>query len=286
MALAVAPPAAARPQPQWPGSHHTGAAASAPRPAAVGCETTGRPQLLLAAVAAAGLLGSGRPRRQAAGPHAGARRTSRCGRWALPMAGGQGLSDSYVPVAVAQSDGTVMEIDIRLTDTVKVLKAMLALELDITEDRQELSFEGALIEEGVMLGQLGIKEGSRLELEVEEEEVDESAPAGKDCMRVTVVCDATPGKAKRLGLDVTAEETANELKIRAYEEFAKTTEAFQEGTCKDYGLFILKSPPVDAKGQLRYLRQDERLGDKKSMEENGIKGGEDIVFASLFWLGE
>mmetsp|Transcript_93489 Transcript_93489/g.227126 ORF Transcript_93489/g.227126 Transcript_93489/m.227126 type:complete len:149 (+) Transcript_93489:3-449(+) len=142
--------------------------------------------------------------------------------------------------------------------------------------------------EGIMLGQMGIKEGSKLQLavrELNEEEAEALAlKEGQVGVRVFIKCDAgAGGREKRIPLDVMPSDLAGDVKKRAFQELAKIMEAYVGADARDFGLYILQSPPTDAKGQLRYLKREERLREKMTVKENGIKGGEDILFASLFW---
>ena len=54
---------------------------------------------------------------------------------------------------------------------------------------------------------------------------------------------------------------------------------------KEYGLFLLDGTPVaDSRGNLRWLKKSERLKETKTVAENGLEGGEELVFANLMWL--
>jgi hypothetical protein len=54
---------------------------------------------------------------------------------------------------------------------------------------------------------------------------------------------------------------------------------------KEYGLFLLDGTPVaDSRGNLRWLKKSERLKETQTVAENGLEGGEELVFANLMWL--
>lgn len=236
--------------------------------------------LLLAAGAASGVL---------AGLREG--RSGRRSQRALIARRAGEFSDNYVPVFVRQGEGEEdLEIDVRLSDSVKVLKAMVAVELDIPEKAQELSFNGEKITEDVPLGKLGMVEGSIVQLEVLEIQETEIDELEKDALsfKIFITCDAaSPGKIRQVPMSVLPTDTIMDLKVKAFYEMRKFTESFNYANPEpeeEYGLFIPTGEPTkDARGNLRELERDEYLKDRMTIKELGIRPGQQILFADMMW---
>jgi len=199
---------------------------------------------------------------------------------------------SYMPLLVKQENGDDVQIEVRGIDTVNVVKAMLQMQLGIAEDKQELTFADMPLEDNFAVMDYGIQEGSTLilnvaqEAEVEEEE-EEEIPVeidGEPCIRVFVKCEVTVTKTLTIPMDVKLSETVKELKARAYAEFVAEASYMARNSARDYGLFILKhGPTMLERGNLRMLEKDERVADKLTIEESGLKGGEELFCAFLMY---
>mmetsp|Transcript_16394 Transcript_16394/g.42341 ORF Transcript_16394/g.42341 Transcript_16394/m.42341 type:complete len:302 (-) Transcript_16394:49-954(-) len=216
----------------------------------------------------------------------GSHRVYNCVRHAGPAAG----AAKYINLVITSEDGGKMQVELKDQDTVKVLKAMINMDLGVPEELQDLTFSGTLLDEDTKIADCGLKEGSAVLLKVREneDEVQDDAPAvttidGEVCCRITVKCEMGVGKAKRISLDVPMTDSILEVKQKAYDEFILANESIRDLPINDYGLFLLKSDQADENGQLRWLRRDERMKEKKTVDENGLLGGEELVFASLFW---
>lgn len=241
----------------------------------------------MAAVASAFVAGLAR--RQAARPArpSGRQQAARCicraGASAPPLA-------KYVNLIITSDNGGKLQVEIKETDTVRVLKAMINMNLGLPEEQQDLSFGGKALAESEVISECGLKEGSTVLLKVQEEEkadAEDDAPVvstidGEVCCRISVKCEMGVGKARIIKLDVPLTDTITDAKKKAYEEFIVGNESIRDLPMSEYGLFLLKGEQME-NGQLRWLRRDERMKEKKTVEENGLKGGEELIFASLFW---
>jgi len=194
---------------------------------------------------------------------------------------------NYVPILVDIENDKAYQIEVRPMDSARIVKAVLNLELGLSEQLMELSFDGEKLDDDTVLTDIELKEGSKLQLKVlEADEVDEELldPSEASGLRIVIKVDG-PGKATKLTLDVDPQENVGELKLEAYDQLKDKSPFLDDVAARHYGLFILDgTPTADSRGNLRYLKKSERLNEKQTVEENGIKGGEEIVFASLAWL--
>lgn len=190
-------------------------------------------------------------------------------------------------ILVEKPDGVKAQVEVKGSDKVKVIKAMLQMELGVAEELQDLSYADMPLEDDYTVADCGILQGSTLRLQVREEAIElrpeQGAIEGDVCVRIFVKCDISVSKSKVIALDVPKSDTMKDVKEKAYEAFTAIQENFKELKPRGYGLFLVKGPTVGDRGQLRYLRRDERIDEKKTLEENGLSGGEELIFANLFW---
>jgi len=203
-----------------------------------------------------------------------------------PDAGGE----NYVPILVERADGSKLQVEVRPSDEVKVLKAMIALKTGVSEAFQELAASGVKMEDFCLMSEYNIDEGAvytLTELQEDEQEVvlRSESVEGEVLTRVYVTCDAGFGKKqKKVAMDVSGTETIKDIKVKAYNEIAASVEPLRRKQPKYFGLFIPQSPVQTEKGNLRYLsRREERLPETNTVEEAGLKGDEEILLVDLFW---
>merc|ERR1719401_247090 len=78
---------------------------------------------------------------------------------------GKTASQAYVELLVERANEPRLQLDVRLTDSVNVLKAMLQIRTAIAEEQQELIFDGVTLDDdAARLEDCGLKEGSVLSL--------------------------------------------------------------------------------------------------------------------------
>eukprot|EP00438_Fugacium_kawagutii_P019083 Skav234711 [mRNA] locus=scaffold634:48706:49518:+ [translate_table: standard] len=193
---------------------------------------------------------------------------------------------SYVPILLEMEEGKAYQIEARPKDSVKTLKAVLNLELGLAEQAIELSSDGKVLTDEMELTEVDLKEGSKLQMKVLEVEEDAlSSGTGDDStIRIFVKVDSS-GKTTKLTLNLDPEEGMEDVKLEAYEQFRDKVPFLCDSPVTEYGLFLLDGTPVeDSRGNLRWLKKDEYLKEDKTVAENGLEGGEEIVFANLMWL--
>lgn len=194
---------------------------------------------------------------------------------------------SYVPILVEIEGDKAYQIEVRPSDTAKIVKAVLNLELGISEYLMEVSYDGKPLDDDLVLTEIDLKEGSKIQVKVlEADEVEEPEPNPEDAtgLRIFIKVDG-PGKATKLTLDVDPQENVGDLKLEAYEQFREKVPFLCDLAARQYGLFLLDgTPTADSRGNLRYLKKSERLNEKQTIEENGLEGGEELVFGSLAWM--
>jgi len=199
--------------------------------------------------------------------------------------------ENYVPILIERADGSKIQVEVRPSDTVKVLKAMIAVKIGVAEAFQELAASGMKMEDVCLMSEYEMEEGSVYTLtELKEEEKEEvlrspDAKEGEVVTRIYVTCDATFGKKiKKVAMDVIATDTIKDIKVRAYNELAISTESLKKKEPRYFGLFIPQSPVTTETGNLRYLsRAEERLPETSTTEEVGLKGDEEMLLVDLFW---
>jgi len=198
--------------------------------------------------------------------------------------------ENYVPILVERADGSKIQVEVRPSDTVKVLKAMIAIKIGVSEAFQELTASGMKMEDVCLMSEYNIEEGSLYtltELKEDEQEVvlSPEAKEGEEFTRIYVTCDAAFGKkTKKLAMDVSPTDTIKDIKVRAYNELAISIESLRKKQPRYFGLFIPKSPVQTENGNLRYLsRSEERLAETSTTEEVGLKGDEEMLLVDLFW---
>lgn len=194
--------------------------------------------------------------------------------------------NSYVPILLEMDEGKAYQIEARPKDTVKTLKAVLNLELGFAEQAIQLSFDGKVLSDEMELTEVDLKEGSKLQMEVVEvtEEAVSSSSGEGDGIRIFIKVDSA-GKTTKLTLNLDPEEGIEDVKLEAYEQFRDKVPFLCDSPPKEYGLFLLDGTPVaDSRGNLRWLKKSERLKETKTVAENGLEGGEELVFANLMWL--
>lgn len=205
---------------------------------------------------------------------------------------GDAPASGYVIVVVEKPDGESMQVEARPADQVRVLKAMIQLETGIDEDKQELCIAAesgdTRLDDDALLADSGIEEGTKLILKVaeakdEEEEEEEVIPEGS--VRIYVKCDVAPGKVKRIPLYVMPTDLVQDVKLRAYDELRKENPALGDLPVRHYGLFQLQGEVMDEIGNLRWLKRDERWGDKLPISDFSPEGDEELILANLFWQG-
>jgi len=215
-------------------------------------------------------------------------KSRRCRSGATRCAVGTGVgSDDYVLLVVVKPDGVKVQVEVGKRDQIRVLKAVLNTKLDVADDQQELTLpDGTKLLDDVRLDEVGLTNGSFLNLALIEQEDEVEAPVvivdGEACLRLYVVCDVAGRRSMRIPIDAPGSDAVGDLKAKAHELICAKTDAIAR-TLEDYGLFIPNGPTMDDTGKLRYLRREERLKETKTLVENGLKGGEEIVFASLFF---
>jgi len=192
-----------------------------------------------------------------------------------------------VPILVEIEGDKAYQIEVRPSDTAKIVKAVLNLELGISEYLMEVSYDGKPLDDDLVLTEIDLKEGSKIQVKVlEADEVEEPEPNPEDAtgLRIFIKVDG-PGKATKLTLDVDPQENVGDLKLEAYEQFREKVPFLCDLAARQYGLFLLDgTPTADSRGNLRYLKKSERLNEKQTIEENGLEGGEELVFGSLAWM--
>jgi len=205
------------------------------------------------------------------------------------MATTQPEGENYVPILVKRADGSKIQVEVRPSDTVKVLKAMIAIKIGVSESFQELTASGVKMEDVCLMSEYDIEEGSQYTLtelaEDEEEVVLSTAKDGEVVKRIYISCDANFGKKiKKVTMDVSATDTIKDIKVRAYNELATQIHSLRKKEPRFFGLFIPKSPVQLENGNLRYLsRSEERLPESSTTEEAGLKGDEEMLMVDLFW---
>lgn len=199
--------------------------------------------------------------------------------------------ENYVPILIERADSSKVQVEVRPSDTVKVLKAMIALKIGVSEGLLELAVSGMKMEDVCLMSEYNIEEGSVYTLtELKEEEREEviRSPAAKEgevVTRIYVTCDASFGKkTKKVAMDVIATDTIKDIKVRAYNELAVNVDSLRKKQPRYFGLFIPQSPVTTETGNLRYLsRSEERLPETSTTEEVGLKGDEEMLLVDLFW---
>ncbi|OLQ09818.1 hypothetical protein AK812_SmicGene6559 [Symbiodinium microadriaticum] len=129
----------------------------------------------------------------------------------------------------------------------------------------EVSYDGTQLDDDLVLTEIDLKEGSKIQVKVlEADEVDEPEP--------------NPEAPQ-------TQENVGDLKLEAYEQFREKVPFLCDLAARQYGLFLLDgTPTTDSRGNLRYLKKSERLNEKQTVEENGLEGGEELIFGSLAWM--
>ena len=193
--------------------------------------------------------------------------------------------NSYVPILLEMEEGKAYQIEARPKDTVKTLKAVLNLELGVAEQAIQLSFDGDVLSDEMALTEVDLKEGSKLQMKVVEVEEDATESSGDtDGIRIVIKVDSA-GKTTKVTLNLDPEEGIEDVKLEAYEQFRDKVPFLCDAPVSGYGLFLLDGTPVaDSRGNLRWLKKSERLKESKTVAENGLEGGEELVFANLMWL--
>ncbi len=193
--------------------------------------------------------------------------------------------NSYVPILLEMEEGKAYQIEARPKDTVKTLKAVLNLELGVAEQAIQLSFDGDVLSDEMALTEVDLKEGSKLQMKVVEVEEDATESSGDtDGIRIVIKVDSA-GKTTKVTLNLDPEEGIEDVKLEAYEQFRDKVPFLCDSPVSGYGLFLLDGTPVaDSRGNLRWLKKSERLKESKTVAENGLEGGEELVFANLMWL--
>lgn len=193
---------------------------------------------------------------------------------------------SYVAILLEMEEGKAYQIEARPKDSVKTLKAVLNLELGLAEQAIELSSDGKVLTDEMELTEVDLKEGSKLQMKVLEVEDDalSSGTGDGNTIRIFIKVDSS-GKTTKLTLNLDPEEGMEDVKLEAYEQFRDKVPFLCDSPVTEYGLFLLDGTPVeDSRGNLRWLKKDEHLKEDKTVAENGLEGGEEIVFANLMWL--
>eukprot|EP00933_Yihiella_yeosuensis_P035520 TRINITY_DN29081_c0_g1_i1.p1 TRINITY_DN29081_c0_g1~~TRINITY_DN29081_c0_g1_i1.p1 ORF type:complete len:152 (+),score=40.97 TRINITY_DN29081_c0_g1_i1:3-458(+) len=141
-----------------------------------------------------------------------------------------------------------------------------------------------VLDDDEVLDSYGLKEGSVLQLKIDEEKMEELEAQQKEEEGIVIKVEFdVPGQVKVLKLKVEEDETLESIKHRCYEGFTEMY-AYTSGVSEDgYGLFILKSPQWDEYGDMLQLRRNERLFEDKTVKELELDGSRDIIMASLFW---
>lgn len=193
--------------------------------------------------------------------------------------------NSYVPILLEMEEGKAYQIEARPKDTVKTLKAVLNLELGVAEQAIQLSFDGDVLSDEMELTEVDLKEGSKLQMKVVEVEEDATESSGDtEGIRIVIKVDSA-GKTTKVTLNLDPEEGIEDVKLEAYEQFRDKVPFLCDSPVSGYGLFLLDGTPVaDSRGNLRWLKKSERLKESKTVAENGLEGGEELVFANLMWL--
>jgi len=219
------------------------------------------------------------------------RRATACTR--VSRAAAKKEADEYFPVNILQGDNK-MSFEIRGKDKVGVLKNMFQMTNAVPVEKQELSFAGMVLDDDTTVMECGIEEGSTLTLTFEEEPEDEAgkeAPRpetidGEPCIRVYVSCDVSVNKEMRVPVDAKLSQTVREAKLAAFKEFVAEQRSMGAGTNRlnDFGLFDIKHGPVrQPDGNFRQLKRDERVRDKLTVEESGLKDGQELAFIILVY---
>jgi len=219
----------------------------------------------------------------------GAGRTLGRKHWRMTAAATSELSpeeSSYLALLVNTPEGKTLQIEILPSDTIKALKAMVQVESRVADNMQELTFEGKVLEDSDIISEAGLESASRIDLTVKEADSTdiEDTPVPEGCIRITVR--PGPGEDDGTGctLDVPLTNTGKELRDMIYKELGKSVDHIQKIGVDEYGVFLLESLDIDADGQVRHLTRDERIKELKTVEENGLEGGERLVFANLFFF--
>merc|ERR1740138_210535 len=187
-------------------------------------------------------------------------------------------AEEYLLLTVIAEDGTRIPVEARPMDTVKVVKAMVELEIGVGKEDQQLLLGDRRLPENATLSEMGIEKDLELKLviikvaDVVDAEEDEVA---EDCVRVVVKCQTTSGKYKDVKLDLLRTDATEVAKDRALEKLKTWDENLEGLAGKDFGLFIpqeavgyIERP--DNKQSLRPMKKKERLKDSATLEENGV----------------
>ncbi|CAK0878279.1 unnamed protein product, partial [Prorocentrum cordatum] len=165
----------------------------------------------------------------------------------------------------------------RPMDTVKVVKAMVELEIGVSKEDQKLLLGERQLPEDATLSEVGIDKDLELKLVVIKaaDIVESEAEVPEDCVRVVVKCQITTGKFKEIKLDLLRTEATEVAKERALEKLKTWDENLEGLTGKDFGLFIPQEQMGyrdvgNGKQGLRPMTRKERLKDSATLEENGI----------------
>eukprot|EP00401_Gymnodinium_catenatum_P079807 CAMPEP_0117546522 /NCGR_PEP_ID=MMETSP0784-20121206/46649_1 /TAXON_ID=39447 /ORGANISM="" /LENGTH=329 /DNA_ID=CAMNT_0005343393 /DNA_START=33 /DNA_END=1022 /DNA_ORIENTATION=+ len=228
----------------------------------------------------------------ASGVLARSRRAGRSRRRSQPM----GVSipsqqvENYMVILIEKPDGQRFQVEAKPSDSIRTVKVMIQVEIGVAEDQQELALEGCQLSDTMKVSECGINEGTCLNLTITEglsaESSDEDAaaetPVAEGELRVYVSCTNGSSKKQRIMLDIPKEEKGEALKIMAYKHFCDSLEHIKNLSKDDYGLFLVKGEWEGPKGPIRVLTRDERVKERLPVE-NGLSGGEELVFASLIY---
>lgn len=208
--------------------------------------------------------------------------------------------EMYIAVFVeVPNDPKPMQVEVRRLDQVKVLKLVLSMETGISEEDQMLYSNGKLMPDEALLREFDVEEGCLITMKsaipveaktAEEVAAEEEVPVrvekdGEVWVRVFVVVES-PAKKKRLvPIDAPESTLGLDLKIEAYEEACRIEKFFGRLVPEDYGLFIPDDEPLGSGTSfLRPLKKSERMNESKTLAEQGIKGGEEMIFASIAYM--
>eukprot|EP00929_Paragymnodinium_shiwhaense_P103005 TRINITY_DN6627_c4_g1_i1.p1 TRINITY_DN6627_c4_g1~~TRINITY_DN6627_c4_g1_i1.p1 ORF type:complete len:311 (-),score=66.49 TRINITY_DN6627_c4_g1_i1:70-930(-) len=198
-------------------------------------------------------------------------------------------TENYVALRVETPKGETLEVEVRLSHTVEILKSMIQLEIGVPEAEQELIFDGKALPAGARLEDCQLREGSCLSVKYAEgadEIVEDEVPEGE--LRVYCKCEIVAGKTKKITVCVPKTSTVVDLKEHIWGEFCDLADNMKRMPPDEFGLFKLKYGNIIGQNgnQLRWLKRDEMIKEKGecTVEESTLEPDDELVFASLYFL--